>query len=62
VIEHNMDVVKVADWVIDMGPEGGKGGGQLVYAGTPEGLAKHPESRTAKFIELELNFGKKEVS
>jgi len=62
VIEHNMDVVKVADWVIDMGPEGGKGGGQLVFAGTPEGLAQHSESRTAKFIELELNFGKKEVS
>jgi len=59
VIEHNMDVVKVADWVIDMGPEGGRGGGELVFAGTPEGLAQSKKSRTAKFIEMELNFSNK---
>ena len=59
VIEHNMDVVKIADWVIDMGPEGGSGGGELVFAGTPEGLAQSTNSRTAKFIEMELNFSKK---
>ena len=40
VIEHNLDVIKVADYLIDMGPEGGRGGGQLLYAGTPEGLVE----------------------
>jgi excinuclease ABC subunit A len=40
VVEHNMDVVKCADWVIDLGPEGGSAGGELCYSGTPEGLAK----------------------
>jgi excinuclease ABC subunit A len=40
VVEHNMDVVKCADWVIDLGPEGGSAGGKLCYSGTPEGLAK----------------------
>lgn len=62
VIEHNMEVIKVADWVIDMGPEGGSGGGELVFAGTPEDLAKNKISRTAKFIEMELNFSNKVVS
>lgn len=62
VIEHNMEVIKVADWVIDMGPEGGSGGGELVFAGTPEDLAHNKISRTAKFIEMELNFSNKVVS
>jgi excinuclease ABC subunit A len=51
VIEHNTDVIKSADWVIDLGPEAGDGGGGLVYTGTPAGLVKCKESRTAKFLE-----------
>ncbi len=54
VIEHNMDVIKVADYVIDMGPEGGAGGGKLIGAGTPEKIAKIKESHTARFLKLEL--------
>ena len=46
IIEHNLDVIKTADWVIDMGPEGGDGGGTLVAEGTPNQIAKHPESHT----------------
>ncbi len=54
VIEHNMDVIKVADYVIDMGLEGGHRGGTVVVAGTPEVVAAHTESHTAKFLRLEL--------
>jgi excinuclease ABC subunit A len=50
VIEHNLDVIKSADWVIDMGPEGGSGGGTLITAGTPEQVAKHPTSYTGKYL------------
>ncbi|MVT43687.1 excinuclease ABC subunit UvrA [Chitinophaga oryziterrae] len=50
VIEHNMDVIKSADWVIDLGPEGGAGGGKLLYAGLPEGLKKVKESYTGKYL------------
>jgi excinuclease ABC subunit A len=50
VIEHNLDVIKTADWVIDMGPEGGNGGGQVVAEGTPEQVAAVPESHTGKFL------------
>jgi excinuclease ABC subunit A len=50
VIEHNTDVIRSADWAIDLGPEAGDGGGQLVYAGVPEGLKKVKESHTGKFI------------
>ncbi len=50
VIEHNLDVVRCADWVIDLGPEGGAGGGQVVAAGTPEQVAKVPESATGLFL------------
>ena len=50
VIEHNTDVIKSADWVIDLGPEAGDGGGNLVYAGTPKGLKKVKESYTGKFL------------
>ena len=54
VIEHHHDIIKVADWVIDMGPEGGRDGGNLVFAGTPEQLAQHPTSYTAKFLRDKL--------
>jgi excinuclease ABC subunit A len=54
VIEHNMDVVKCADWVIDIGPEGGEGGGQLVCAGTPEAVAAHAGSLTAPALAAAL--------
>ena len=51
VIEHNLDVIKTADWVIDLGPEGGSGGGQLVVAGTPEAVAACTESHTGRFLQ-----------
>jgi excinuclease ABC subunit A len=54
VIEHNMDVIKVADWVIDVGPEGGKGGGQILVEGLPEKIAAFKDSYTGKFLKLEL--------
>ncbi|MGJ1264599.1 excinuclease ABC subunit UvrA [Sphingobacterium spiritivorum] len=54
IIEHNLDVVKTADWVIDMGPEGGRSGGQLLFAGTPEELIKNKKSETARFLKLEM--------
>lgn len=54
VIEHNLDVIKVADYIIDLGPEGGEGGGQILYQGKPEGLVKVKESHTAKFLKVEL--------
>ncbi len=54
VIEHNLDVIKVADHVIDIGPEGGRGGGQIMAEGTPEKVAQNKESYTAKFLKDEL--------
>ena len=51
VIEHNLDVIKTADWLIDMGPEGGSGGGQLLLAGTPEELAAHQGSHTGRYLK-----------
>ncbi|SQH78377.1 ATPase and DNA damage recognition protein of nucleotide excision repair excinuclease UvrABC [Shewanella benthica] len=51
VIEHNLDVIKTADWVIDLGPEGGAGGGTILVSGTPEEVAQHPESHTARFLK-----------
>ena len=51
VIEHNLDVIKVADWVIDLGPEGGDGGGEIVFEGTPEDCAKCERSYTGKFLK-----------
>jgi excinuclease ABC subunit A len=50
VIEHNLDVIKTADWLIDLGPEGGAGGGTILVAGTPEDVAKHPKSYTAQYL------------
>ncbi len=58
VIEHHHDIIKCADWVIDLGPEGGDGGGNVVFAGTPEGLAKCKGSYTARCLKLD-NKGKK---
>ena len=49
-IEHNLDVVKSADWVIDMGPEGGSGGGEIIAVGTPEQVAAVAESYTGRFL------------
>ena len=51
VIEHNLDVIKTADWVIDLGPEGGDGGGRILAAGTPEDIARHLESHTGRFLK-----------
>jgi len=55
VIEHNLDVIKTADWVIDMGPEGGSGGGTIVATGTPENLAKHKTSHTGHYLKALLS-------
>ena len=50
VIEHDLDVIKSADHVVDMGPDGGDGGGEVVVSGTPEQVARHPDSHTARFL------------
>ena len=57
VIEHNLDVIKTADWIIDLGPEGGDGGGMILVAGTPEQVAENTESHTARFLKplLDIN-------
>ena len=54
VIEHNMDVIKTADWIVDLGPEGGDEGGHIVAQGTPEEVAQKEESYTAKFLRQVL--------
>jgi excinuclease ABC subunit A len=54
VIEHNLDVIKVVDHVIDLGPEGGSGGGKILFSGTPEGLCKVKESFTGQFLKKEM--------
>jgi excinuclease ABC subunit A len=54
VIEHNPDVIKCADWVIDLGPEGGKNGGNLVFEGRPEDLVAVPGSYTGQFLKEKL--------
>ena len=54
IIEHNMDVIKVADHIIDIGPEGGDGGGRVLYEGVPKGLIKVKESFTGQFLKEEL--------
>ena len=51
VIEHNLDVIKNSDWIVDLGPEGGDGGGQVVATGTPTEIAKVPESHTGKYLK-----------
>jgi len=55
VIEHNMDVVKQADWVVDLGPEGGDEGGHLLFQGTPESLAGQPGGLTPRYLRAALN-------
>jgi excinuclease ABC subunit A len=55
VIEHNLDVIKTADWVLDLGPEGGDRGGTLVCCGTPEQIAEHPESHTGRYLRRMLS-------
>jgi excinuclease ABC subunit A len=59
VIEHNLDVIKTADWIIDLGPEGGTGGGTIVAAGTPEEIARDPASHTGRFLAPVLRRSKK---
>jgi excinuclease ABC subunit A len=59
VIEHNLDVIKVADWVIDLGPEGGAGGGRIVAEGTPEVVAAVEESHTGRYLRRSLGLGAK---
>ncbi|MFT3761910.1 MAG: excinuclease ABC subunit UvrA [Pseudoxanthomonas sp.] len=57
VIEHNLDVIKTADWIVDLGPEGGHRGGQVIAAGTPEQIAAHPASHTGRFLAKLLDAG-----
>jgi len=51
VIEHNLDIIKNADWIIDMGPEGGDGGGKIIASGTPEAISKNTRSATGEFLK-----------
>ncbi len=62
VIEHNLEVIKTADWIIDLGPEGGDGGGEIVAAGTPEDVAKEKRSYTGQYLREVLKRGKKEAA
>ena len=59
VIEHNLDVIKTADWIVDLGPEGGSGGGQIIATGTPEEVAQNPASHTGRFLAGLLKVKKK---
>jgi excinuclease ABC subunit A len=59
VIEHNLEVIKTADWIIDLGPEGGDRGGEIVFAGTPEDIVKEPRSYTGQFLKDVLRRGRK---
>ncbi len=59
VIEHNLDVIKTADWIIDLGPEGGDGGGRIIAEGTPEHVAANPDSHTGRFLKRTLENGGK---
>ncbi len=62
VIEHNLDVVKTADWIVDLGPEGGSGGGQVVAVGTPEDIARHKASHTGRFLKRVLGAAPRRVA
>ncbi len=61
VIEHNLDVIKTADWIIDLGPEGGDDGGELVAEGTPEDVATHPESYTGRYLAPLLGIDRRDI-
>lgn len=54
IIEHNLDVIKTADWIVDLGPEGGDGGGRIIAKGSPEQVAKVQESYTGKYLKVVL--------
>ena len=54
IIEHNLDVIKTADWIVDLGPEGGDGGGTIIACGTPEEVAEVEESYTGKYLKVVL--------
>jgi excinuclease ABC subunit A len=56
-VEHNLDVIKAADWIIDLGPEGGEAGGRIVAEGRPEQVAQVAESHTGRFLRPLLNLG-----
>ena len=58
VIEHNLDVIKCADWIIDLGPEGGDNGGTVIAEGTPEQVAENPASWTGKYLKKALEWTK----
>jgi excinuclease ABC subunit A len=58
VIEHNLDVIKTADWIVDLGPEGGEEGGHLIAAGTPEQIVKVEESHTGRYLRDVLAVGR----
>ncbi len=62
VIEHNLDVIKTADWIIDLGPEGGSGGGQIVAVGTPEEIAEQKDSHTGRFLKRVLGTAHRRVA
>ncbi len=59
VIEHNLDVIKTADYIIDLGPEGGENGGEMICCGTPEEVADHKDSYTGQFLKKILPVSKK---
>ncbi|MCH1428492.1 MAG: hypothetical protein L7V88_05515, partial [Alphaproteobacteria bacterium] len=62
IIEHNLDVIKTADWVIDLGPEGGIGGGQIIAVGTPEQIAENPDSYTGLHLKRLLSVQHEQAS
>jgi excinuclease ABC subunit A len=62
VIEHNLDVIKTADWIVDLGPEGGNGGGQIIAEGTPEQVAQNPASHTGKYLARLLSSARTSVN
>ena len=58
VIEHNLDVIKTADWIVDLGPKGGAAGGELIAAGTPEAVARNKNSLTGRYLKPHLKNNK----
>lgn len=60
IIEHNLDIIKVADYIIDLGPEGGAAGGNIVFAGSPEDLMKEKSSHTGRYLKKEMELLKKQ--